>query len=163
MRAMFRLQGLAPSDADAKAIQEEAEAYFDLPLRPGPQFPPWTPACSLTPPQRLARQTYVRLVSVHTYDDPDMKAIRQRIVDARRRGDEAAAKALAEESGKLENDLLRKGLQAVADDTSMDTDLARRYIELHDTLKPGEFYKTSRKELAPRPWPRRRLIARLRP
>jgi hypothetical protein len=149
MRAMFRVQGLAPSDVAAKAIQDEAEGYFELPLRQG-LIPPWTPACSLTPEQRLARQTYARLRTIQTYNDPAVKEISKRIVEARRRGDEAGAKALSEESRKLESDLYRKGLQAVADDTSMDTSLARRYIELHDTLKPGEFYKAAPKEFAPR-------------
>ncbi len=39
----------------------------------------------------------------------------------------------------------------MADDTSgaVDTELARRYVTLYETLKPADFYKTMRKEFAP--------------
>jgi len=60
MRATFRFSGLARDEAAARAIADELDQYFRLPLSEG-LIAPWSPSKALTPDQRLARKTYLAL------------------------------------------------------------------------------------------------------
>jgi Zn-dependent protease len=150
MRASFRIQAIAPGDAVAKSIEEETESYLMLP-GPGTLIPPWAQECTLTSEQKLARRTYNRLISIKIYDDAELLALGKKIQAASRRGDQAETKALTEQNHKLMDELRRKGMQEIANDTSgaVDTAFARRYMELHEAKSP-DFYKTMTKELGPR-------------
>jgi Zn-dependent protease len=151
MRASFRFQAIAPGDEAAKAIEEEVESYLRLPA-PDTLIPPWAQGCTLTKEQQLARRTYVRLTSIKAYEDPSLVDLNKKIQEASRHGDQAEAKALTEQHRKLYDELHRKGMLEIANDSSgaVDTEFAHRYLELKDTLKPSEFYKTMTKELSPR-------------
>jgi Zn-dependent protease len=151
MRASFRFQAVAPGDEAVRAIEEEVESYLRLPA-PDSLIPPWAEGCTLTKEQQLARRTYVRLTSLKTYESSAIVELNKKIQEASRHGDQAEAKALAEQHRNLYDELQRKGMQEVANDTSgaVDVEFAHRYLELKDSLKPSDFYTTMTKELSPR-------------
>jgi Zn-dependent protease len=150
MRASFRIQGIAPTEEAAKDLETKFHEYFDLPTYQNLLVAPWSPSCTVTPQEELARRTYARLSRVRIYDDPQFKALRDKTEAARRAGDGAQVKSLLEDHRKLTDELTRKWYQAVADDPAMDQDMARRYIELYNSAKPDDFYTTAPKEFAPR-------------
>jgi hypothetical protein len=149
MDASFRVQGIAPTEEAAKDIETQLHDYFRLPLYTQLLIPPWTPSCTLTTEQQLARQTYGKLQGVMVYKDPRFKDLRDKIEAARRAGDTAQVKTLGEESRKLGEELMLKAYQAIADDPAMDQLLARRYVELYKN-KPEDVYTIGPKEFAPR-------------
>jgi len=151
MRAIFRFSFISQDEQKADAIVEELQTYFQLPLSEG-LVPPWSRSMALTPDQVLARKTYSRLRISDSYNDPLLAALRAKLTEAARRGQEAEVKSLSEQLREATAEVERRRLRRIAEDGSgeVDQELARQYLALYERLKPIEFYKTAPKELAPR-------------
>jgi hypothetical protein len=144
---------IARTPSDAEAIETALNDYFNLPLSQ-PLVAPWSPVANLTPGQHLARKTYSRLQAAETgvWADPESTRLNESMIKALKAGDQAEYKALAAQQQELITTLVRDRLHAVVESPpgTVDAGLARRYLELHETLDPSAFYDAARKELAPR-------------
>ncbi len=151
MHADFRFHAVAPDETTAKAIAEELETYFNLPLIEH-CTPPWFTPSPLTPQQILARSTYSRLHNARAYDDPAFKELQKSSSEARRRGDAAAAKAIESRLERSRREIRTRKLEEIASGLpgAVDSALAREYITLAGKTKYGDPDKAGRKALAPR-------------
>lgn len=109
--AGLRLQFIAPTDEEAKAIEEELKGYFqsgrDMRL-----IPPWQPGRTLTAQEGKARRTYQTAVRAANgaYTNAAFSALNKRITTAQRQGEDEKARQLREESGKLFKDLRQQAI-----------------------------------------------------
>lgn len=151
MHAAFRIQALAPSEQTAKALSKELSAYFSLPLAQG-LVAPWSPTQRITPEQRRARDTYMKLERGDPDPDHDLDALRKKMESAQKRGDQDQYKSLLAELRKRSADRRRAYVERLGQDTSgaVDTEMVREYLALFDSTKPQAFYLEIGKRLAPR-------------
>lgn len=149
--ASLRLTCKAPDEKSAEAIAAELNGYFT----PGAQLyliPPWTPpvedkrSAADRQAHDLARKTYLKLQTAgyYDYEDPRLKAINEKVLEATRRGDRVRLKKLMEEQTKLTDSFRAEGIKAVrgGSDGPVDTQLVDRFIAIERdrdaALKPVE-------------------------
>lgn len=129
----FRMQAIAPSVAAAKALAEDAHAYFRLPMK-GRLIAPWSPALSPTPEQMRARRTYVQMSEAEQamWDDPRYEELIEKEEAAAQTGDEAAAERHRTEIEALGRSLRDQAFAVITARSAeeVDHELARRYIEI---------------------------------
>jgi Zn-dependent protease len=128
---------VAPDQAAAARIEEEAREYFRVP-RPLNLLPPWSPNDARTPEQRLAnhiaRSTYGRVISAgfNAHKDPRMQVIDRQINVAMRHDDKDELQTLRDQMQKLHNEIRQSDIQKLRDapDGTIDPVIIDTYLSL---------------------------------
>ena len=113
------VSGRAPDIARAQELESELTEYFNT-LPAMALVPPWLPHDPRTPDEtgrhRLARATYLKLQAAkwQNYDDPAVRALRQKIAGVQRLGDRTTVTALRLELKSLMADTAKRRLAEVA-------------------------------------------------
>ncbi len=139
----LRLQFIAPTDEEAKSIEEELKGYFqsrrDLRL-----IPPWQPGRALTAQESKARRTYrtAALAASGAYTNAAFVALNQRITAAQRQGDDAKEKRLREEIGELFKSLRQQALADLKrpDAANYDPAILEQFTALPEHSSTNEEY-----------------------
>jgi hypothetical protein len=139
-RATFRFQAIARTEKEAKAIHGVLSEYFGLSTHER-LIAPWS-AARLDPDQQRARATYARLRDAHisSWRDPEVKAIRSRMTEAMKRGDQSRAQSLSSELHAAGERQAISRLRAIAQESGpqVHQELANRYVELVAARKPDD-------------------------
>lgn len=152
LRAGLTLQCAAPGGQAARAIEEEADEYFQVPRQMN-LIPPWSPSDARTPEQRarhrLARRTFTKLLHTgsNAYKHPDMRALVHQVTQARRQGDSAEVTRLREQMARLSEDLRRQEIERLRQSPPDEVDL--RLIDQYLALPQQQQREGNLEALAP--------------
>ena len=114
--ATISLTCIAPNEAVAAVIQEEAQEYLAAPASLH-LIPPWMAHDTRTPAERarhkLARRTYAKLLEADSkrFQDPAVAALQKRIAQAYKRGDEGEVMKVRDEMKDLYAELKKRGIE----------------------------------------------------
>jgi Zn-dependent protease len=136
VRGSLSLQCIAPDEATAEAIVQEANAYFRTANLHC--IAPWSADDTRTPAERQAhlkaRQTYVRVQSLgaKSYLDPTIKALHKQMAEATKQGDEAETTRLAAQIAKADAEFKQRQLDELrhASADEVDQAVVERYLAI---------------------------------
>ena len=155
--AGFSLACVAPDNAAAQAIHDEATAYLSVP-REMRLVPPWTAREKFSPEERarhlLARQTYAKLEQskFKAYSDPAAAVVQKKILRALQQGDKAEVTQLRKEFDRQIDEARKRHLREVGkgQDGNIDSELAELYLALPSENDNTNWLDQAAEQLAPR-------------
>ena len=157
-RASLTMTCVAPTEEIARRIEADVQAYR---VTDGEQqlIPPWSSEHKMTADQRRARATFQRLASALAFADlnPKSQDLRRQMVEARRQGDEAAARKHRQALDELSSTLARQAVDKIQreEPEPLDSEMVDLYLKQPQKPVDGtpeeyeKFAVESRKWLVP--------------
>jgi Zn-dependent protease len=144
----LRMQVIAATGADAKALYDEVHPYLELSSAQPRLIAPWQVGTVVPSAEydryRKARSTLLRIRSdaEQAYIDPRVKEVTDKIVQARRQGNDALVKSLSADRVALQNQVAHESIVKLRDlgPDDIDHDFLDAYLAV-PTTQPFDYYK----------------------